>query len=205
MLAQTAARPFDSDRHLFEIKWDGTRCLAFIERGRVRLQNRHFVEMRGRYPELAGLRRLPSGTVLDGEVVVLEDGKPSFRKLQQRDQLLGPIRIEMLSQRLPATLIVFDLVYFRGESLTQRPLIERRERLKEVIHRLTDPYVIPSDFILKHGKRYFEEVERQGLEGMMAKRLDSPYLPGKRSAHWLKIKVGRTASVSFKSQSFVSS
>jgi DNA ligase D-like protein (predicted ligase) len=192
MLAQAAPEPFDSDQHLFEIKWDGTRCLAFIDRDTLRLQNRRFLEMRDRYPELSGLKKLPSGTVLDGEIVVLEDGKPSFNRLMEREHLLDPTRIEMRSQRLPATYIVFDLLYLRGQAVMARPLVERRELLMKLVTELAASHVIHSDFILMHGKHYFEEVERRGLEGIMAKRLDSPYLPGKRSAHWLKIKVAQT-------------
>ena len=87
MLAQSG-EPFDSDKHLFEIKWDGTRCIAFIEPDRLRMQNRRFIEMRARYPELACLSDVPAGTVLDGEIIVLDEGKPSFNKLQQREHLL---------------------------------------------------------------------------------------------------------------------
>ncbi len=83
MLAQ-AAEPFDSARHLFEIKWDGARCLAFIEPQRLRLVSRRGLDMQQQYPELAGLSKLPAGTVLDGEVVVLEGGRPSLARLQQR-------------------------------------------------------------------------------------------------------------------------
>ena len=191
MLAQ-AGEPFDSPKHLFEIKWDGTRCLAFIEADRIRLQNRRFIEMRERYPELAILRNLPPGTVIDGEIVVLEEGKPSFNKLQQREHLLDPSRISMLSERMPATLIVFDLLYLSYGSWMGRPLTDRREQASKLVHRLDSPHVLAPDHIIEYGTAYFAEVERHGLEGIMAKRLDSPYLPGKRSSHWLKIKVAQT-------------
>ena len=193
MLAQAAEGPFDSDRHLFEVKWDGTRCVAFIERDKLRLQNRRFIAMNQRYPELKGLRKLPSGTILDGEIVVLEEGKPSFRRLQYREHLLDANRIEILSHRLPATLVVFDLLYSRGQSLIATRLVERRERLKELLDRLVDPHIITSDYVVKYGKQYFTSAERLGFEGIMAKRLDSPYLVGRRSPHWLKIKVAHTA------------
>src|SRR5690349_1216266 len=105
MLAQ-GSEPFDSPDHLFEVKWDGTRCLAFIEPGRLRLQNRRFIEMRDRYPELDCLRDLtgvPGGTLLDGEIVVLEGGKPSFPKLLRRELQTDPKRVVMLARSLPAT------------------------------------------------------------------------------------------------------
>jgi DNA ligase D-like protein (predicted ligase) len=192
MLAQLAKGPFDSDQFLFEIKWDGTRCLAFIERDKLRLQNRRFLEMRDRYPELAGLMKLPAGTLLDGEIVILADGSVSFKKLQEREHLTNPFRIELARQRLPALFIAFDLLYLRGHSLLEQPLLARREQLSRLVENLSDSHVAHSDFILKFGRRYFEAVERRGLEGIMAKRIDSPYLPGKRSPNWLKIKVAQT-------------
>lgn len=193
MLAQAAPEPFDSDEHLFEVKWDGTRCIAFVEADRIQLQNRRYIEMRERYPELAVLGKLPAGIVLDGEIIVLEGGKPSFNKLQQREHLRDPGRIELLSRRMPATLMAFDLLYLRGERIMAEPLRQRRERLAELVQRLKQPQVIVPDFVIGSGVSYFEAAEAHGLEGIMAKRLDSPYTPGKRSPNWLKIKVAQTA------------
>src|SRR5262245_15340227 len=99
MLAVAAPGPFDSDDHLFEVKWDGVRCLAFIERDRVRLQSRHLLDMTAQFPELAVLRELPGGTVLDGELVCLTHGKPDLSKVQQRVHLQDRNRIRMLSER----------------------------------------------------------------------------------------------------------
>jgi DNA ligase D-like protein (predicted ligase) len=192
MLAEMAMEPFDSADHLFEIKWDGTRCIAFVEHGNLRLQNRRYVEMRGRYPEFAaGLSRLPPGTVLDAEIVVLEGGKPSFSKLAQRDHVHDPQRVAMISQRLPATMMVFDLLYRAGKAVMDRPLRERREQLGDLLKGLKEPHIVAADFIEQHGVKYFEAVRQVGLEGIMAKRADSPYLPGKRTSHWMKIKVAR--------------
>lgn len=191
MLAQSS-EPFDSADHLFEIKWDGTRCLSYIENQRLRLLNRREIEMRSRYPELQGVRSLPAGTILDAEIIVLADGRPSFNKLQQREHLLDPARIEMLSRTIPATMMVFDLLYERYENLMAQPLSQRRQRAEALIGRLDDPHIMVPDYVLEQGKHYFEAAAQQGLEGIMAKRLDSPYLPGRRSAHWNKIKVART-------------
>ena len=194
MLAQSAAEAFDSEQHLFEVKWDGTRCIAYIEPGKVRLENRRFIEMYPRYPEFSGLGKLPAGTILDGEIVVLDNGKPSFSKLQRREHLLDPNRIDMVRQRLPATFIVFDLLYLKGRGMMNCHLLERRQALKPLIEKLNDPHLIVSDYITGLGRKYFEGIEKLGFEGMMAKRLDSVYRSGKRSKDWLKIKVAQTAS-----------
>jgi len=105
MLAAKAEAPFDSEQHLFEIKWDGIRCLALVEGGRVRLQSRQLTEITGQFPELAGLGRLPSGTVLDGELVVFLDEKPSLESMQRRALLQNSSRIEHLSRMTPVSRI----------------------------------------------------------------------------------------------------
>ncbi|HKQ38761.1 MAG TPA: hypothetical protein VJ063_11835 [Verrucomicrobiae bacterium] len=192
MLAETADKSFDSKEHLFEIKWDGIRCIAFVRNGSVHLQNRKLSSMTTRYPELQALREWPDGTVIDGELVVLHEGKPSFNRLAQREHIVDSRRVIVLAQRLPATLIAFDLLYENGQSIMREPLVERRRRLKALATGFSNPHLIVADYILNRGKRYFEEVERVGLEGIMAKRIDSLYMPGVRSTSWLKLKVCQT-------------
>lgn len=190
MLAQSRPDPFDSDEYLFEIKWDGTRALAFIG-DQLKIQNRRLVCIQERYPELAELSRLPGQTVIDGELVVLCGGKPSFAKLQQRDSLSDPLRIQLSSERLPATFVAFDLLYLEGRALLSEPLIQRRRLLKDLAQSAGLPHLIHSDFITGNGIDYFKAIEGQQMEGIMAKRLDSRYLPGDRPASWLKIKVAQ--------------
>ncbi len=187
MLAKRAA-PFDSDRHLFEIKWDGIRCIAFIGSSTVRLQSRHFQNLTPFFPEIACLSRLPPGTILDGELVVLRHGRPSLSAIQQRQAILDPWRIEVLVQSLPATYVVFDLLYLHGQSMLSVPLVERKRHLLEIVKESANPKLICPDYVPEAGVRYFEQVKRQGFEGVMAKRLDSSYRKGKRSGLWLKVK-----------------
>ena len=148
-----------------------------------------------RYPEMAGLARLPSGTVLDGEIVVLDGGKPSFQRLMQREHLREPKQVEMAARRLPATYIAFDQLYAGGRSIMSRPLVERKERLAQLVGALADPHVILSEHVVGPGRAYFERVAALGLEGILAKRLASTYQPGRRSADWQKIKVSQTAEL----------
>jgi bifunctional non-homologous end joining protein LigD/DNA ligase-1 len=147
--------------------------------------------MRGRYPELACLVNLPPGTVLDSEIVVLENGKPNFNRLMQRDHISDAKRVAMLAERIPATLMAFDLLYDGGKDVMRQPLTERRARLAELIAKLNNQHVIVPSYVIGHGKQYFAGTEQLALEGVMAKRLAGRYQPGQRSEHWVKIKVAR--------------
>ncbi len=187
MLAQKG-EPFDSEEHLFEIKWDGTRMLAFVEPRGCRLVNRHRAERTVQYPELACLTELPAGVILDGEVVVFHKGRPDFPQLLSRDQTCDPFKIRLSARNLPATYVVFDLLYEDHRPLFDQSLVERRRRLRQLVLDLDRPQVIFSEGIVGPGRVLFEEVCRQGLEGLVAKRLASRYRPGKRTTAWIKIK-----------------
>jgi ATP-dependent DNA ligase len=163
-----------------------------IEAGECRLVNRRRIDMTDRFPELAqALARLPSGTMLDGEVVVLrpEDGKPDFAELQSRDQTRSAERARWAAQRNPATYVAFDQLYRAGESIMPLPLHDRRTILTQTLKSLGhEPRVILSQGIVGGGKAYFQQACVECLEGVVAKRLSSPYQPGKRTNAWVKIK-----------------
>ena len=190
MLAQTA-RPFDSDLHLFEIKWDGTRAIALIEDDGIRLHNRRRFDLRARYPELECLAALPGGTVLDGEIVVLVDDLPDFEALLSRDRVQDADRSRRLAREHPVTYVVFDLVYRDWVDLCAEPLEARRDWLRELLEAagqtVAGPVVL-SEGVIGPGQEFFRQVAERGLEGVIAKRLDSRYLPGERSDAWTKIK-----------------
>lgn len=187
MLSEPRAA-FDSPDYLFEIKWDGTRTLAFIEDGGYRLVNRRRIDMTERYPEFAFLAKLPEGTVLDGEVVVLQGGKPDFPLLESREQARSPLKIRTKALATPATFIVFDLLYAGFEPILKRPLVERRRELEDLVRKANNPLLVFSDAVVGQGKAFFEHACRENLEGVVAKRMTSPYLPGKRTDAWCKIK-----------------
>ncbi|MGQ0721245.1 MAG: non-homologous end-joining DNA ligase [Candidatus Eiseniibacteriota bacterium] len=187
MLAKIG-KPFASDEHVFEIKWDGTRALAFVEDGSYRLLNRKRRSRKDAYPELEFLAGLPGGTVLDGEIVILEKGRPTFAAMLQREQAQEPRRVQALMKQLPAAYVAFDLLMRDGKSMMRRPLSERREALHELLAPHPDPRLIRSDGVVGDGATFFEEAVKRELEGVVAKRLTSPYLPGKRTDAWVKIK-----------------
>ncbi|MCI0683289.1 MAG: non-homologous end-joining DNA ligase [Gemmataceae bacterium] len=184
-------QPFDSPDYLFEIKWDGTRCLCFVERslpGGYRLRNRRRADLTHRYPEFAFLKDLPDGAVLDGEMVVLRNGKPDFALLQSRDHTQSPLKIKTLSRSTPATYIVFDLLYDHGEPVMDRPLVERRTLLERHVQAVNRAELVLSRGVVGTGKELFRQVVSQDMEGIIAKRLQSQYLPGRRTDAWIKIK-----------------
>jgi bifunctional non-homologous end joining protein LigD len=189
MLA-TAGEAFDSDDYLFEIKWDGTRALLFVDDDhRYRLVNRRKIDLTARYPELAGpIGRLPAGTVLDGEIVVLgPDGKPDFSALQSREHARSGRSVQASKSR-PATYIVFDQLHREYEPVMRLTFSERRAILTETIKAINDSRLVLSAGIVGSGKAYFEQACLECLEGVVAKRLSSPYLPGKRTDAWIKTK-----------------
>ena len=187
-------QPFDNDDFLFEVKWDGIRMLAFIEADGYRLMNRHRVDVTTRYPEFDFLVGLSPGTILDGEMVVLRGGKPDFALVQSRDKTRSLLKIRTLAQAEPATFIAFDILYENYDCLLDRPLVERRERLENLILSCGHPHLVFSAGIQGRGRALFAEACRQNLEGIMAKRTHSCYQPGKRCNDWIKIKQRIAAS-----------
>ncbi|MDQ1261836.1 MAG: ligase 1 [Euryarchaeota archaeon] len=186
MLA-VSGRPFNSAKWLFEPKIDGTRCLAEVSSGRVRLYNRRLLDITDRYPEItASLAQGASGCMLDGEIAVFVDDKPSFAALAERDHQSEKMRIEYLARTLPASYVVFDILYAKERSVMDLPLRERKQILREELQE--SEAVIIADSFQEKGEDYFQAALKMGIEGVVAKRQDSVYLPGTRSPDWIKIK-----------------
>jgi len=131
--------------------------------------------------------------VLDGELVAFDHGVPSFQTLQQRMHLRNQKQVEQLSLRIPVVYMVFDLIYMDGRDLTGHPLQERRRLLEEAVVPSEQIQISPA--VAGDGMALFEAAAAQGLEGIMAKRLSSLYLPGTRSRDWLKVKIKFDADV----------
>ncbi len=182
MRPRLAADAFNSPEWLFELKWDGIRALAFGEEdGHIRLQDRHGGDLLPLVPELRDLR-VPAGSVLDGEVIVCDTrGRPSYELLAAR---AGP---KNLRRGRGPYFVAFDLLYEDGRALTGRPLHERRSKLQAGPYsgqRLLVPEHLDAD-----GEPFLDVVAEYGLEGIVAKRRDSRYVPGTRSPDWLKYHV----------------
>ncbi len=187
-----SSEPFDSKDHFFELKWDGMRCIAYLDRNGLRLQNRNLRIVTQSYPELKILAEAVEhkSAILDGEIVVLENGLPDFGKLQNRFQVYEALRVDLLRKMYPVTYVAFDLLYHDGRVLLGDSLEERKGHLKNIVSE--NPHLLYGDHILEQGKLFFDEAVKKGFEGVIAKRRDSPYLIGQRSQYWLKIKGKRT-------------
>lgn len=205
MLAVPGALPARQADWGYEVKWDGMRTLAYLpgradaggRAGAPLLRSRSGRDVSAQYPELAVLADLlPTGTdgILDGEIVVLgEDGTPSFGLLQERMNLTRPAAVRALADARPVTLMVFDLLWLGGARLTARAYRERRATLAELA--VEHPRVRVPPYWEGAGTAAWEWTRRAGLEGVVAKRLTSPYRPGVRSHDWVKVKHVRTVDV----------
>jgi ATP-dependent DNA ligase len=180
--------PFDSPQHLFEVKWDGVRAVAAVEGGRWQVRGRDLADYQLRYPELEVLGRLPSGTVVDGELVVFDHGRARLEAILRRHQLVSPRKIQYAHRLCPATYVLFDLVAWQGQAFLNQPLSQRRARLEELLQGLNEPRLAFSAGVVGPGREFFQRVVAQGHEGVMAKYLASPYVPGRRVSSWRKIK-----------------
>jgi bifunctional non-homologous end joining protein LigD len=193
MLAYSS-KPFDSQNFIFEIKFDGTRCIAYVdvENRKVKFLNRRMKFFHDRYPELQEIWKdvKAKKVILDGEIVVFEKGKPNFQKLAEREQIENKARIELLAKIMPAIFIVFDILYLDGEDLINLTLQERKKILERVV--VQSERILQSEYVVGKGKEFFRKARQLGLEGVVAKKLDSVYELATRSRNWLKIKSEKT-------------
>jgi ATP-dependent DNA ligase len=168
------ARPFDSPEYSFELKWDGIRALAAVEAAGWGLWGRQRAEYAERYPELDVLRRLPAGTLVDGELVVFDaDGRPDLRRLLRRHGLTAGWKIGLARRCDPVQYTLFDLLYHRGRCLLLEPLARRREVLAEACQRIGVAEVHFSEAVVGQGKVLYAAALARGHEGVVAKHLAS--------------------------------
>jgi bifunctional non-homologous end joining protein LigD len=173
----------------YELKWDGIRAIAYCEAGHLRLESRRLREITSHYPELRALAADLGArqAVLDGEIVAFDDtGEPSFERLQGRMNLASEAAVRRRMGDCPVTYLIFDLIYLDGRSLLDLPYTERRDRLEEL--ELDGRSWQTPSFHAGEGKALLDLTRERGLEGLVAKRLDSRYLPGRRTKAWLKVK-----------------
>ena len=189
MLAVAGTLPTRDDEWAYEMKWDGVRAVVYLEDGAVRLFSRNDRDVSVSYPELAPMADQigSQDVVLDGEIVAFDQhGRPSFGRLQQRMHIADRGVAEQLSRTVPAVFLAFDLLRIDGHSLTGLPYVERRELLERLD--LDGPSWHTPPAFEGSAAEAFAASQDQGLEGVVAKRLDSVYRPGVRSSEWTKVK-----------------
>jgi len=190
MLIAENAPPFSDDYYIYEMKWDGERCVAYLNpSGETELRNKRNVRMLPKVPELADIYKQASvRCILDGELICLVNGKPSFETIQRRSLMSNQYKIKLEAQKNPASFIAFDCLYFDGQDLTMRPLSERKEFLQKALKSESERLAISHTFDAAQALVLFQLAQDQELEGIVAKRKDSLYFQGKRTNTWLKMK-----------------
>jgi bifunctional non-homologous end joining protein LigD len=190
MLAEGGWEAFDDELWWFEPKLDGIRCLAGLTTGETVLRSRTGRDATSQYPELHMVHELVDqvNAVIDGEIVAFDErGRPSFEVLQQRMNLSGQRAIARASKTTPVSFVAFDLLWLDGRETTGLALEQRRELLRLVVE--PDHRLQVTAHVQGEGRSFTEGARELGLEGVMAKRMGSPYRPGRRSPDWRKIKL----------------
>lgn len=188
MLLNEVKQPFDDENYIYELKLDGIRCIAYVEPKSVTLQNKRFKDLIDIYPELSGISKcVKKRVILDGELVVLTDGKPDFYALQKRSLMGDKFKISLAAKKSPVQFVAYDILYFDGKDLTNKPLMKRKEYLSKAVtegHNLS-----VSRWIQRNGIAFFDLAKKENLEGIVAKKKYGLYYIGKRTPEWIKIKV----------------
>ncbi len=189
MQARLATLPREESEWAFEVKWDGVRAVAYSQPRRIRLLSRNGNDVTVAYPELHALKDAVGAhaVVLDGEIVAFDaDGRPSFEALQPRMHQRAEGAVRRLMRSIPVTYVVFDLLWLDGHSLMDLPYAQRRERLEEL--GLEGEHWRTPQLQIGDGAGLLAATRKLGMEGVVGKRLDSRYTPGRRDGGWIKIK-----------------
>jgi bifunctional non-homologous end joining protein LigD len=196
MLARSGPLPPREEQFGFEVKWDGIRTVLYADHGHSELRGRNGTDFTPRYPEVRELARSLGSrrVVLDGEVVAFDDqGRPSFERLQSRMHLASDSAVRRRMRDIPATYVIFDLLYLDGHTTMGLSYQERRELLEGL--ELEGPAWRTPAYHRGEGKALLAATRELGIEGIVAKKLDCPYQPGARASHWIKVKNVRTQDV----------
>ena len=189
MLIGKEMAPFDDSNFIYELKWDGERCVAYLEPGRTpELRNKRNVRMLGKVPELTEIsKQVRKRCILDGELFILKDGRPDFSLIQRRSLMSDRFKIELDSKHNPATFSAFDILYYDSQETMLLPLMERKSLLDKTI--IDGPRMAISRYVEGQGTPLFNFAVERELEGIVAKVKDSIYIQEKRTTDWIKMKV----------------
>lgn len=188
MLLNSANKSFDDINYIFELKLDGIRCLAFCDKNKTILKNRHLKIINEKYPELCNIyQQCNENCILDGEIVYLDEkGFPNFNTLQKRSLLTSKFKILYQSKLIPVCFVAFDILFCKNDDLTHLPLMKRKNILSQTVKE--NSFISISRYIERYGKNLFKSIKKLNLEGIVAKKKNSFYFVGERSSNWIKIK-----------------
>lgn len=188
MLISEEKEAFDDENYIYELKLDGIRCLAYIDKNGIDLRNKRNDKVMFKYPELSNIYKQLNcnNAILDGEIFILKDSKTNFYEIQRRSLMSDKFKIELASKKLPVSFSAFDILYKDNTQITDLPLIERKEILKSSI--IENDRISITRYIETEGKKLFQLTTQNELEGIVAKKKDSKYYFGKRTKDWIKIK-----------------
>lgn len=188
MLISEQTEPFNAQDWIYEIKLDGIRCIAYLDDEGTDLRNKRDKKLLPHVPELAEIhKQVSEKCILDGELLILKDGKVDFYEIQQRVLMTNPFKIRLASNQYPASFVAYDILYFKNQLITDLPLMERKKILQDTV-RENDSISIWR-YIEEYGVHLFQAAKAQGLEGIVAKKMDSRYHCDKRTKNWIKCKV----------------
>lgn len=187
MLIGADGEPFNSDDFIYELKLDGERAVVYLDKEGTELRNKRNKRMLPLFPELASLhKQSKKRCILDGEYVVVKDGKPNFFEIQRRSLMSNPFKIELAAKQLPVSFVAFDILYYDDHAVNDLPLMERKALLNKAVKE--GGRLAVSRWIESNGVDFYKIAENQQLEGIVAKRKDSRYYLDKRTKDWIKIK-----------------
>lgn len=187
MLIAQMQEPFDDPEWIYELKLDGLRCIAYLEKDRVILRNKRNMELLPRFIELNDIyKQVTDRCILDGELVVMVNGVPDFYELQKRTMLTSKTRIGLEAARLPASFVAYDCLQAGDKVLLDIPLIERKQTLEKLVQE--NERIAISRYIPEKGAQLFQLTVEKKLEGVVAKKASSLYYQGKRTKDWIKFK-----------------
>lgn len=186
MLISEMKEPFNDPDWIYELKLDGSRCIAYLDKN-TELRNKRNLRLLSKFPELTDMyKNVKNHCILDGELIVLKNGVPDFFEIQKRSLTSNKFKIQISSEKFPASFVAYDILYLEDKELTQLPLMERKAILEDTI--MESPKLAISRYIPEKGIELFEVAKAQNLEGVIAKKKDSKYYFDKRTKDWIKFK-----------------
>ena len=187
MLVGADGEPFDDPDYIYELKLDGERCLAYLSADGTEFRNKRHKLMNPHVLELCGIHeQAKQKCILDGELMVMVNGVPNFAEIQRRSLTTHPFKLELAAKKYPAVYTAFDILYYNGEDVTLQPLAERKKMLAQAFEE--SERLALSRHIEEHGKALYALAEKQNLEGIIAKNINSIYKMNSRTKDWIKIK-----------------